>query len=72
MRQLLLLGLLFVVATAAAAQTARVPTPQQQADAFFKQYVASVKAGTSPDERGEFSDPAALSDSVLSRARQRG
>ena len=62
MRQLLLLGLLFVVATAAAAQTARVPTPQQQADAFFKQYVASVKAGTSPDERGEFSDPAALSD----------
>ena len=62
MRQLLLLGLVLLVATAAAAQTGFVPTPQQQADAFFTQYVAGVKAGNSPDERGEFSDPAALSD----------
>src|SRR6266550_3797151 len=62
MRQLILLGFVFLAATAAAAQTGPVQTPQQLADAFFKQYVASVKAGNSADERGEFSDPAALSD----------
>ena len=58
----MLLGVMLLVATAAAAQIGSVPTPQQQADAFFKQYVAGVKAGISPEERGEFSDPAALSD----------
>ena len=57
MRQLMLLGVVLLVTSAAAAQTGPVPTPQQQADAFFKQYVAGVKAGNSPEERGELADP---------------